>query len=914
LISRAVLFEEFAGREAELAHLIGLQAKSARSMSGAVVSICGEAGVGKSRLLSEFNLAVAKERGAFVRVRCEELPVPYAPIVAALHVLSGLPALRKVSVIGEAIVATTENTPEHTGDAQARRVATTGAVLKAFDDASRRIGQLTLAFDDLHWSDSTTLEILGSLARRVVELPMVLLLAYRPQEVAGNHARGALIAAIEREGADRIVLGPLAYRDMERLIRRRAPEASDPLIRRVYDLSEGRPYVAEELTRSVIEHGSAFDPAATLHLRSAILSRLTRLGEAERAIVDHAAVLGRNFRAEDLFALGFATSQVRSALLAGFDLQIFEEHEVAGRPWYRFRHALTREIVYREMFATERQAVHLAIANHLETNPGRITEFAYHVSAGGDERRSLAANERAGDHVMAMAAFSDAAHAYATALEVATEFDDEVRIGKKYIAALSDAADPERLMTAAPKLSNRLVNAGCVDEGLRILLDASRASRMFDFDLSGRLLGLAEPLISPRTPSELRYVFEICRVDFFLYYGRSVEALDALEGAQDVVSSMDRPTGAMRFALMRWRAYVTGTVEASDALCREVERRIQARDWDGADEALCLGIVAGRAYEVWDFHKAVEYAARAVAALKPGERLIAQIESLAYDGSRVGRFDIVRSVAERLEREGRKPSETFFPALALLTRACGGDVTELLDHVDRFIETGLLELADCGGGALAFIADGDRERARSIAVRVFEKMTPKFLHGGYIVHAVVEYGTDDEARRAIEMLPAEPDPRFHVAGHRANWELARARYAARMHRPIEAKQRAAEALALAVPTGSWLHIFMAHELAGDLASARAVLENVGATAELERFDRRHRVVPLVLGTSSAAAKLTRREEQIARAIASGATNREVAERLSIGVRTVEAHLVNVYAKLAVASRSELKDALEATPS
>jgi DNA-binding NarL/FixJ family response regulator len=74
------------------------------------------------------------------------------------------------------------------------------------------------------------------------------------------------------------------------------------------------------------------------------------------------------------------------------------------------------------------------------------------------------------------------------------------------------------------------------------------------------------------------------------------------------------------------------------------------------------------------------------------------------------------------------------------------------------------------------------------------------------------------------------------------------------------------------------------------------------------------VVPLVLGTSSAAAKLTRREEQIARAIASGATNREVAERLSIGVRTVEAHLVNVYAKLAVASRSELKDALEATPS
>jgi DNA-binding CsgD family transcriptional regulator len=908
LISRAVLFEEFAGREKELAHLVELREHTARYLTGSLASISGEAGVGKSRLLSELSLAVSKERGAFVRVRCEELPVAFAPVVDAMQALSPLRDLRKVSTIGDAISRLTQGHPESGGSGQEQRAATTAAVLKAFDEASRRLGQLTLAVDDVHWSDSATLGVLGALARAIGKLPMLLIVTYRPQEIAGDHARGALIGAIERERADRLVLEPLSFGEMGDLIRRRLPDATEPVLRRVYDLSGGLPYFAEELTRSVVERGTSFDPAANLQLRSSLLGRLSTLTQAERAILDRAAVLGRNFRSEDLLALGKSEHDVRSALREGFALQILEEREVAGQPWFRFRHALTREVVYREILGVERQALHLAIANHLEEHSSRVTEFAHHISLGGDRHRALAANERAGDHVAALGGFSDAAKAYEAALKLATDIDDEVRLGKKYIHALVNAADMERLEAAALDLSKRFERAGRVEDGFEIVLNAAKGSQGFDVRRLEIFLELAASMISERTPPDQRFHFEVCRANNFRLRGRTPEALAACERAEIAASSIVHHNDRMQLLLMRMRVNITRSAKLSEELAREAERRLAARDWDSMSEGMCHTIVARAAFRAGDNRKALERFLAAIEAWGPGEALVNAYEQVGWISAKIGRFDTVRAVAERMEREGRMPGEDFSQAVAILVRACGGNVSELGTRLERAIEAGLMSYADVIGGNLAFILEADRERARSIAVRVFEMISAEVLCRGNIVHAVVEFGSDEEARRAIEMLPEAFDPELHTAGDYLIWTLARARYARKMHRPLEQKQLALQALELALPTASWTHISAAYELSGDLAGARAVLESIGASAELERFDRRHRATA---GVASIGAKLTRREEQIARAIASGATNREVAERLSIGVRTVESHLVNVYAKLGISTRSQLADFLEA---
>jgi predicted ATPase len=192
MITRAVLFEQFAGRDEELQHLIDVRAASARELLGRTVSIVGEAGVGKSRLLTEFREATERERGAFVRVRCEELPVAYAPLVRALEQLQERRELRRTDALATALQLLTTADATATPEEGARKRTIFNALATAFVESARRLGQLTLAVDDVHWSDLSTLEALRALARSVRRAPMVLAITYRPEDLAADHARTSI--------------------------------------------------------------------------------------------------------------------------------------------------------------------------------------------------------------------------------------------------------------------------------------------------------------------------------------------------------------------------------------------------------------------------------------------------------------------------------------------------------------------------------------------------------------------------------------------------------------------------------------------------------------------------------------------------------------------------------------------------
>jgi predicted ATPase len=177
VITRAVLFEQFAGRDEELRHLVDLRAQSARGLSGGTVSIVGEAGVGKSRLLTEFQTAIARERGGFVRIRCEELPVAYAPFVRALEALRQLRELRRVEALAAAahLLTTADEAADVDPAEQKRKIF--DALIAVLGESAKRLGQLTLVVDDVHWSDLSSLEALRVLARAVRGLPMLLVIA-----------------------------------------------------------------------------------------------------------------------------------------------------------------------------------------------------------------------------------------------------------------------------------------------------------------------------------------------------------------------------------------------------------------------------------------------------------------------------------------------------------------------------------------------------------------------------------------------------------------------------------------------------------------------------------------------------------------------------------------------------------------
>jgi DNA-binding CsgD family transcriptional regulator len=170
-----------------------------------------------------------------------------------------------------------------------------------------------------------------------------------------------------------------------------------------------------------------------------------------------------------------------------------------------------------------------------------------------------------------------------------------------------------------------------------------------------------------------------------------------------------------------------------------------------------------------------------------------------------------------------------------------------------------------------------------------------------VVEAVIEFGDDLEAERALEKYFS------NSADHRDLWfatgsAMVRARVARRRHRPIEAVAHAREAIELAREFGHWLHLANAFEFANDIDAARDVLASVGATAELARFERRRSLTPADTAPDAA---LTHRELQVAALICEGLSSRQVADRLAIGRRTVDTHLIKIYAKLGFNTRIEL---------
>ena len=904
MITRAVLFEQFDGRDEELRHLVELRAKSARELSGATVSIVGEAGIGKSRLLSEFQAATARQRGAFVRIRCEELPVAYAPFVRALEELQHFRELRRVNALAVAtqLLTTIDEALDEDPVLQKRKVF--DSLIAALGESARRLGQLTLVVDDVHWSDLSSLEALRMLARAVRALPMVLVIAYRSEDLASNHGRALAIAEVERENGDRIVLGPLSFRDVASLLRRPMPEARKELLQRIYDLSEGKPYVAEELARSIVERGSGIDPETTLSLRSAVLERVARLSPGDRKIVERAAVLGRNFAPDDLSALGASREQLFGALRAGLALQIFEEREVEGVPWYRFRHALTREILYRDLLAIERRALHLEIADHLATRGDRAAELAYHLSAAGDAARAAPANERAGDEAIALSAFGDAASLFKRALDFTSAPEDVARVGLKFAECFQHTGDPDELVSVTLRNVEILERTNRNNDAIAILIAAYRGLVPTRFADRFTLQRRAAALLEPDTPANLRFDVEVLAAWLLAGELRVDEARAACDRAEACSTQLtadqrdDLSLARANVYLRSRRGDPAPAMRALDALVLESSGNSRNRRLMTASQLRAMA-----SYGVGKTRSAFEHSLEGASLNREMRRELWEFEqrcNAAFYAARLGDFAFVNALVESARRDGFEISETLQAARVRTVRAIGGDIAPFLELFEHAVEEETPFLVYALGCDLPWMVD-DRSHARAIAMRALERMSADCIEGG-LVEAILEFGNDDDVSRALEMLFELECPEGYVL-HEAHLALVRARVARREHRTIEAAQHARDAIALATRIESWMHLSTAYELAGDYEAARKVLVRVGAAAELARLERRRpasRAEP-----ASGAAELTQREEQIARLIVAGLSSRQAGERLAIGHRTVETHLANVYAKLGVNSRAQL---------
>ncbi|MGN6672481.1 MAG: ATP-binding protein, partial [Thermomicrobiales bacterium] len=414
------------GRERELARL---RATLARVLAGqgSLVLISGEAGIGKTAL-AEALLAEATSQGALVLVgRCYDLTEtpPYGPWREGL---ARAPTAAALPPLPGAVLP-----PDRTGAALASQEAIIARVL-AYLAALAAEQPLVVLLDDLHWADPASLNLLRVLARHLTATPLLLVGAYRADELPTGHPLATLLPALVREAQPaRLDLRPLADDAVRQLVAARYQLAAADAVRLaayLHDHAEGNPFYAGELLRTLEDTGALRPETGEIGdlgvvrlpalLRQVLDARVTRLGADAHHLLAIAAVLGQVVplaiwqavaEADEVTLLALAERAVAARLL----------DETPDGTAVRFHHALTRAALYEGLGALRRRGLHRRSADALLAAPHADPDaVAFHLRQAGDPR-AVTWLTRAGERAGQAYAYLTAADRFAAALALLAE-------------------------------------------------------------------------------------------------------------------------------------------------------------------------------------------------------------------------------------------------------------------------------------------------------------------------------------------------------------------------------------------------------------------------------------------------------------------------------------------------------------
>lgn len=455
-VSRRLTSPVFVGRTAELEVLSNGLARAAAG-SPAFAFIGGESGVGKTRLLREFESRAAASGARVLLGQCLELggaQIPYAPLLAALRPLArgladdeaeALPVAARnalADVLPE-LGGTGSRSDEEPTARQGRLFEGLLALLKLLG----RSGPVLLAIEDLHWADGGTRDFITFLVRSAREERLALVVTYRSDELHRRHPLRPLLAELERAaGVDRLALERF---DREEVVAQLAGILTEPpshdLAERLFARSHGNPLYTEELLAASEDGASWLLPET---LRDVLIARVERLSPAAQAVVRIAAVVDRPVTHRMLEAVAdLSPAEVMEGAREAVAHQVLV---IAESGMYAFRHALVGEAIHGDLLPGEDTALHARIAAAIDAQPdllGDVTEqtvaaeLACHWKNSHELAKALGANVRAGLAAKRVHAYEVAQRQFERALELWPRVPDaEERAGMDHAEVLRRAA------------------------------------------------------------------------------------------------------------------------------------------------------------------------------------------------------------------------------------------------------------------------------------------------------------------------------------------------------------------------------------------------------------------------------------------------------------------------------------------
>ncbi|MBK8051249.1 MAG: AAA family ATPase [Anaerolineales bacterium] len=453
----------FVGRENELAQLEA-QIAAVEMGRGGLLILEGEAGIGKTRLAYHGLQHVAEKGLTAISATCQvlERELPFAPLVDGIsRYLYGLPDLALRALPAASLAQIVPIIPglqdrlysypvvsvEVAASPEENRLRLIDSIVN-FLAALASARPLVLFLDDLQWADPDTLAVISRLSQRLADVPILLLIAYRSEDLSENDALGALLHSLNRVFAQsQLRLAPLNRAQVAELLIMQMgqdEERSRRLADLLHDATHGNALFVTETLRYLEEQGNALgDIAATVpasaggggwpqsfslrrnqRVQETILERTLRLPLDAHSILNLCSVIGRDFSLELLEKA--STQDPVNALST-----LLQRRFLIERPDERldFSHQVVRQAVYDNLNLLQRRRLHLAVAEALvdlgqaDQNPG---EAAFHFGQAGASYRLLAAeyNVLAGEKLLRTYGFRQAVDVFDRALEVLEQTPD----------------------------------------------------------------------------------------------------------------------------------------------------------------------------------------------------------------------------------------------------------------------------------------------------------------------------------------------------------------------------------------------------------------------------------------------------------------------------------------------------------
>lgn len=926
-----------------------------------LVLLGGEAGVGKTRLVTEFARSVHDDGdGLVLHGTCSEhAPLPYQPFAEALdHAARALgdrfddlvgPAAREVGRIVPHLAFRTAPATGGPGDPDAERFRLFAAITATLE-ALAAGRPLLLVLDDVHWAQEPTMQLVEHLSRSG-PAGTCALLTYRSTPADASAAfKRALPGLRSRPGTDRQLLGPFGAEDVRRFVEaasgHRFHIGLHDVVAMLIEQTGGNAFLLSEVWRHLVEAQFVIRPHGRWRLarpleeldspegvREVVDARLSRLSEPTRRLLGLASVAGDTFDAPTLAATTSEPVDVVLDLLEpAVDGNIVE---IQGSDAFRFTHGLVRHSIYDGLARGRRRRDHLDLARALEDRGDEaVTEVAYHLVAAVplcELEVAVAAARRAASWATAAVAYADAAR-HLEAVRVLTGQDRlrcelSLEVADAYMRA-GDVETAQECCTEANRLARELGDeSGQV--AAAIAYDEANWRAGSHGGMAEALLRAALPLAADRA-TEVRLQAALGRA--LAFSGQGAQAWEVSRAALAAARVLGEPDVLRAaYTALLFAPWTPATIHEQLAAAREfveLARLVDNLEWElwALDKLIFGSITVGRL----DREALVRHHELAERLGQPLFRVL-DLQAHALVATAEGRFDDAEGLAERAEQAGVYVSGGA---------ATGGYGVQLfgirreqgrLEEARPMVEA-VANLGDQGAtwqpalcllyAELGMEADARTELARLVADGL--PSVPRdalwLASLSYLADAAV--AVDD--RRAAKLLYRELLPYRGLVVQAGTFLGAYGsvdRYLGALAASTGQARDAAAHFedALVVDVGSGMSVWEAHtrysygrflidrrpERAGELLRLAAGTAGskgmpVLAAAAAAALDKLH--APVARG--STAAGLTDRELAVLRLLVAGRSNRDIGVELHISHHTASNHVRAILLKTGCVNRTE----------